>query len=358
MKFTSPLSLRGARRTWVAAGTALVVTAGLTGFALQGASASGTTYQPYDETDSPNPYNLTEALAFYKAADMGWIVNAPIADVHSLAYTVADGTSYAPSFQLVTTSTAKPYARLVWEPYQQAGNLNPNKGAYTDLQDGVWWTNKIASGKGSQSDPQPLSFFSTPVADGGAGWTDLTVYAVDVHQGTTTDATSIVTKVNYNGTDIPLGNADATPYDAADIAAATAPLAAQITDLQADKTALQSQVDALTSQKAALQSQVDALNAYKNTHHVADGYNLGLSRALLSATPVHGKTVGIALSGTITKATSVKYQWYLSGKAVPGATKSTYKVPSNAKGRAVSVRVTGTYNYIVFSIHSNTVTTK
>jgi hypothetical protein len=68
--------------------------------------------------------------------------------------------------------------------------------------------------------------------------------------------------------------------------------------------------------------------------------------------------MGVAKSGTIAKATSVKYQWYLGGAAVKGATKSTYLVPSSARGTSVSVKVTGTYKYMVFSVHSNTVTAK
>ena len=39
----------------------------------------------------------------------------------------------------------------------QDGALDVNNGVYTDLEDGVWWTNKISNpAPGSQSDPQPL----------------------------------------------------------------------------------------------------------------------------------------------------------------------------------------------------------
>jgi hypothetical protein len=40
---------------------------------------------------------------------------------------------------------------------------------------------------------------------------------------------------------------------------------------------------------------------------------------------------------------------------VAGATKSTYAVPSNAKGKSVSVKVWGTSKYLSFGVHSNTV---
>ena len=52
------------------------------------------------------------------------------------------------------------------------------------------------------------------------------------------------------------------------------------------------------------------------------------------------------------------YQWYLGGHAVAGATGSTYKVPASAKGKSVSVKVTGTYMKMVFAIHSSTSITK
>lgn len=128
-------------------------------------------------------------------------------------------------------------------------------------------------------------------------------------------------------------------------------------------TSLNSQIVSLNTQVTALNGQVTAvqnsLTAYKGNHHTADGTDLGYSRALLAGTPTHGKTVGVALSGTIlSKATSVHYQWYLSGKAVAGATKSTYKVPTSATGKAVSVKVTGTYKYMVFSVYSNTTAAK
>jgi hypothetical protein len=37
----------------------------------------------------------------------------------------------------------------------------------------------------------------------------------------------------------------------------------------------------------------------------------------------------------------VRYQWKVAGKSVKGATGSTFKVPSSAKGKRVSVVVTG-----------------
>ena len=117
------------KKTWaVRTGIAGIAAATLavSGIAIA-ANAAGPSFAPYDEGDSPNPYNVTEGLVFYRGADMGWVVNAPIADVESLAYTVADGTSYAPSFQLVARADrdgfTNKYTRLVWEPYMHNPKL-------------------------------------------------------------------------------------------------------------------------------------------------------------------------------------------------------------------------------------------
>jgi hypothetical protein len=316
-----------ARSKWAAVAAAFALALGFSGLALQSATADSS-LPVYDEGDSPNPIYATNALVFYKGADLGWTVDGggdvTIPDVTELSYTVALGTDkgtdsdYAPSIQLITSSMQFSYARLVWEPYQQDPAQGPITGTFSNVQDGLWWTNKIGGGApGSQADPQPLSFFDS---NADAGWTNVKVHHIAIHQGTTTDTTTLVTNVSYNNTAIPLGEADNTPFDQFDVDG--------------------------------------AVDAYAETHHTADGTDLGASRALLSTTPVHGKVVGVTLQGSMGQATSRHYQWYLSGTAVSGATNSTYKVPTTATGKSVSVRVTGTHKYMVFGIHSNTVKAK
>ncbi|MFE7504975.1 hypothetical protein [Promicromonospora sp. NPDC057488] len=62
----------------------------------------------------------------------------------------------------------------------------------------------------------------------------------------------------------------------------------------------------------------------------------------LSGTAQVGKTL-TAVRGTWTPSpTKTTYQWRVDGKAVSGATGSTWKVPSSARGKKVSVAVTGT----------------
>lgn len=329
----------GIRTTGIAGAAAVALVVGC--FAIQ-ANATGSEFALYDEGDSPNPLSVTEGLVYSKGADLGWVVNVPIADIDSLAYTVDSSIStstpvaavaYAPSYQLVAFvdrdgGTAK-YTRLVWEPYMQDGELNPSQGEYADLEDGVWWTNKIANpAPGSQSDPQPLEFFGNGA---GAGWNNVNVYAVTVKQGTTTDVTSVVTGVSFNGHDFALGNADVTPFD-------------------------QDYVDGKVA--AAVSPVQAALDAYKANHHTADGASIGTSRVVLGDV-VAGTTASVKLEGTLAASTTpVKYQWYVSNKPVAGATKATYKVPANYKGKTITVKVTGTYKNIVFGVTSNGVVAK
>jgi hypothetical protein len=64
-----------------------------------------------------------------------------------------------------------------------------------------------------------------------------------------------------------------------------------------------------------------------------------------SSTAGGSPLVGASLkanSGHWTGGTTLHYQWYAGSGAIAGATQSTYKIPANLLGRAISVRVTGT----------------
>lgn len=63
-------------------------------------------------------------------------------------------------------------------------------------------------------------------------------------------------------------------------------------------------------------------------------------RPSISGTAKVGGTL-TAKTGTWTKGTTLGYQWYASGKAIKGATKSTYKLPASLVGKKVTVKVTG-----------------
>lgn len=341
-------------RRLTACATALAV-AGLSLVGVAAANADTVpSFAPYDE-ENPNPLPAIDGLVFFKNADLGWVVSTPIADVADIDYTVESSrhsditqTAYAPSFQLVMNrvapGTTSKYARLVWEPYMQNSGLDPEKGEYTNLQDGLWWTSKIANpAPGSQSSPQPLSFFG----DGaGAGWSNVVVGAIDVHQGSTSDVASLVTKVSFNGHDVALGTPDATPFDQADIDGATAPL----TDANA----------ALTAKVEALTAQVATLNAYKSTHSHTDAAFAATADQVLafkaSLMPwISGTTkVGslVSVSGTKYAAVTYHYQWFVGSKKVAGATKSTYLLPKSAVGQSVSVVSTRSYTDSKGVVHS------
>lgn len=69
--------------------------------------------------------------------------------------------------------------------------------------------------------------------------------------------------------------------------------------------------------------------------------------ALVASTPTLSGTVRVgskvtAKPGTWTSGTALTYRWYASGKAISGATGSTYTPSAGVKGKTLTVRVTGT----------------
>ena len=83
----------------------------------------------------------------------------------------------------------------------------------------------------------------------------------------------------------------------------------------------------------------DLTKASASTKAVAAG-------TLTTATPkISGKAkVGATLSvthGKWTSGTKFTYRWYVNGKSIVSATHTTYKVPKSAKGKKISVHVTG-----------------
>src|SRR5690606_6705002 len=158
------------------------------------------------------PFEIVEGLVFHKGAQINYGTSlpgpnpvpfaevdgiAPLADIDGLAYTVASSTTYAPSMQLVIAAPGEnvTYARLVWEPYMQDPAQGPNKGEFTNLEGGKWWGNRVfingdeaspfGSNDGSQSKPQPLSFFIDYFGE------TAEVKAVSIQQGTSTEGTSV-----------------------------------------------------------------------------------------------------------------------------------------------------------------------
>src|SRR5690606_23250046 len=117
----------------------------------------------------------------------------------------------------------------------------------------------FGSNDGSQSKPQPLSFFIDYFGE------TAEVKAVSIQQGTSTEGTSVVTSMTVGGESLDLGIADVTPFDQADVDAAVAPLLAA---LDSADTAM----DAAEADLAALQTEVDAANVdlEKASKEIAD----------------------------------------------------------------------------------------
>jgi hypothetical protein len=105
--------------------------------------------------------------------------------------TFSDVAGYQPSITLVLNRDGTSgYANLVSEWYMNGGSASTD-GTFTASASSVWWTNKIASGAGSQSDPQPLAFFA-------ALWPNNQLLAVGPHLGSAqqSDTHSTVTAVS------------------------------------------------------------------------------------------------------------------------------------------------------------------
>ncbi|WP_345069311.1 carboxypeptidase regulatory-like domain-containing protein [Leifsonia kafniensis] len=82
---------------------------------------------------------------------------------------------------------------------------------------------------------------------------------------------------------------------------------------------------------------------------------LAAKHTLKTATPKVSGTVAIGkalkvTTGTWTSGTKFSYRWLADGKAISGATKSTFTITSAQKGKALSVKVTGAKtNYLTVS---------
>lgn len=331
------------------------------------AAADTANYTSWIEKDDPAPFNTTGGLVFYNAASINFgdpnadkTLNSlgSLKDVSGLAYTVKDSSSYAPSYQIGISGGTKDvtYARLVWEPYQQSPSLSANSGTYTDLEKGRWWaanvfvknpdqsdptkptvtTTPFAGGvEGSQSKPQELSFFAEFFGNG----TNVDFFGVK--QGKGTESTSTVTHLEFAGKNVPLGDVDTTPYDSADISAATDPLQAKLDASRAELDATKDQLaqtkaalGAATSTTTATQAMVTATRNSLYAERAQRGVILGTKRV--------GKTVTAKLAHSVPGAT-LSFKWYVGGKKVPKATKSTLRLKRAYVGRTLSVKITTTW---------------
>ena len=103
------------------------------------------------------------------------LAGTPLADIDTVSYwafrsaasTGGPGIDLSLNVSITGSSVPTGYATLVYEPYNQSGGPAAilddvwqawNATATTPM-DGLWWTNKIANGPGSQASPQPWAAF-------------------------------------------------------------------------------------------------------------------------------------------------------------------------------------------------------
>lgn len=344
----------------------------------------------WTEQENNEPLPVVDGLVFYKAAQINFGTAlpgpnpAPFADVDAIAtlsgieglsYQVSESSSWAPSLQLVIDAPGKDvtYARLTYEPYMQ----NPrgeNTGEYTALEDGLWWANRVfvngagtspfGTAEGSQSNPQPLSFFANHFGESAA------VKAVSLHQGTSTESTSVVTSLTIAGQSIDLGDPDTTPFDQADIDAArdevpegyvaegllddarteVASLRDAVADANSEITGLEAEVaDLKVKLAAAEKAAADAKAALaKDLASAVKAGNKASNRALKARAQLPYRITGKAQVGQTLRAKGkkfknidVQYQWRV-GKQNAGK-KATLRLKKRHAGKVVRLTVTKSY---------------
>lgn len=145
---------------------------------------------------TPTP---TSKQNYFHLTGSTFTTGVPLAGVSGLSYSVKNssgGPEAAYDMEVLTTGTAG-YTTLVWEPYQNGNPLVANGAwnTYAGLEGGNWWSTHIANpAPGSQSSPQPLSFFQ-------GLYPNATVATYAVGQGSgNAGSVSYVDDVSFEGT--------------------------------------------------------------------------------------------------------------------------------------------------------------
>ncbi len=339
------------------------------------ATAESASYDSWIEKGDATPFSTVDGLVFYKAASInygksdgngGLTPLTALTDVSGLAYTIKDSTGYAPSYQIgiMGGSMKVTYARLVWEPYQQDVSPGDDKGTYTQIENGRWWAANVwivnpdptdtdhstvkrtpfdGDVDGSQSKPQPLSFFADYFG------ADTKVAFFGIKQGTTTVVTSTLTHLEFGGENVALGDVDTTPYSSADLTAATEPLQNELSNVKDELEQTKSALDTAASTSTATQAMVTAMQNRLNREQA--------HRGVISGTLKVGKKVTAALVHAVSGATTT-YQWYVNGKKVAKATKATLTLKRSFAGKRLRVKITTTWIDAAAVSHRATTTAK
>jgi hypothetical protein len=149
---------------------------------------------PYSEDVAPT--QTADGLLYTgqsNAVDQYQPVSGNLQGLGDQSLTFKNVAGYQPSFTLVLWrnlggGSNTDYANLVTEWYMNGGSPSTDGTYGVSAATSKFWTNKIASGAGSQSDPQPLSFFVNL-------WPNNALISMGAHLGSgqTSDTHSVVT---------------------------------------------------------------------------------------------------------------------------------------------------------------------
>jgi LPXTG-motif cell wall-anchored protein len=149
----------------------------------------------YTEDTAPT---LTEDGLLFQGTGAGpinWLhpVTGNLAGIQDASYTLAGTAGYQPGYRIVVNPNAGSlhYASITFEPYFNGGAPDQS-GTFSISQSSLVWSSKIASGPGSQSQPVPLSQFSTI-------WPDNALISIGVHLGSANPSTTKATLTAISG---------------------------------------------------------------------------------------------------------------------------------------------------------------
>jgi len=140
--------------------------------------------------DETGPAMVAEGAAFSKGTLLHTPVTVPLAGINGLGYTIVSSDGYDASYKMEILSTGTGgYMTLNWSPGAN-GYANDATGTFSNLEDGLWSSSRISTGPGSLSDPITLDAFELL-------YTNANIISYGAGQGTTTNATSVVSDITF-----------------------------------------------------------------------------------------------------------------------------------------------------------------
>jgi len=140
--------------------------------------------------DETGPAMVAEGAAFSKGTLLHTPVAVPLAGINGLGYTIvsSDGYDAAYKMEILSTGTGG-YMTLNWSPEPNGYAYNAT-GTFSNLEDGLWSSSRISTGPGSLSAPITLDAFELL-------YPNANIISYGAGQGTTTNATSVVSDITF-----------------------------------------------------------------------------------------------------------------------------------------------------------------